>query len=145
MKAAVANKPVATFPTKQVVLTALRLRKSASAKGAVILTLKKGEVIATGKVSGDWEHVRVTRSGKTYTGWAHKSYLTLRTRKTTAALNLRSSATDAKANVIGVIPKGATVTVIGTSNGKDNGEWRKVRVSLKGKTREGWASSAHLA
>ncbi len=123
-------------PTSMVTTTAVNLRATASTSGKVVVVLKKGTKVSVTSSSGVWR--KATASGRT--GWIHSSYLkaavasTSTTKTTTAALNLRATASTSGKVVI-VLKKGTKVSVTASS-----GVWRKVTAS--GKT--GWVHSAYL-
>ncbi|MGF6824573.1 murein DD-endopeptidase MepM/ murein hydrolase activator NlpD [Microbacterium sp. ZKA21] len=127
---------------------ALNLRPTASTSQKPLLTIPKGkdvgQILAS---SGSWR--KVTYAGKT--GWVHSDYLTKSTAtptapkpvapkpatyKTTAALNLRPTASTSQRPLL-TIPKGKSVGQILASNGS----WRKV--TYAGKT--GWVHKDFLA
>lgn len=115
---------------------ALNLRPTASTSQRPLLTIPKGKDVGQILASnGSWR--QVTYAGKT--GWVHSDYLTKSTAtptppkpaiyKTTAALNLRPTASTSQKPLL-TIPKGKSVgQILGSS-----GSWRKVAYS--GKT--GW-------
>ena len=127
---------------------ALNLRPTASTSQRPLLTIPKGkdvgQILAS---SGSWR--KVTYAGKT--GWVHSDFLTKSTAtspapkpapaqqqatyKTTAALNLRPTASTSQRPLL-TIPKGKSVGQILASNGS----WRKV--THAGKT--GWVHKDFL-
>ena len=126
---------------------ALSMRKSANSNSAKLITVPKGAtVLSSGKVSGKYQYVSYTQSGKTYTGWVLKAYLTKVTEsviqeyKTTAALYLRKSA-DAKASVILTVPKKTVVT----SNDMVSGKYQYVTYTKGSKTYSGWVTKSYLS
>ena len=126
---------------------ALSMRKSANSNSAKLITVPKGAtVLSGGKVSGKYQYISYTQSGKTYTGWVLKAYLTKVTESviqeytTTAALYLRKSA-DAKASVILTVPKKTVVT----SNDKVSGKYQYVTYTKGSKTYSGWVTKSYLS
>ena len=126
---------------------ALSMRKSANSNSAKLITVPKGvTVLSSGKVSGKYQYVSYTQSGKTYTGWVLKAYLTKVTEPviqeytTTAALYLRKSA-DAKASVILTVPKKTVVT----SKDKVSGKYQYVTYTKGSKTYSGWVTKSYLS
>jgi len=113
-----------------------------------VRTLTQGQKYTRTGTYGVWWRLKVGSA----TMWAHSDYLALekpsssgssgssdssskpQTAKTTAALNLRSSAS-LSAKVVTVIPKGKTVTVTKTS-----GKWSSVKYGSK----TGWVANAYL-
>ncbi|MGZ0712280.1 SH3 domain-containing protein (plasmid) [Coraliomargarita sp. W4R53] len=143
----------AVKPATYVTTAALNLRSSASTTAKVVILLPKGaNVGAVLATSGVWRKVAyVTSSKVTKTGWVHSGYLKTATSSaavaakpatyvTTAALNLRSSASTT-AKVVVLLPKGANVgAVLATS-----GVWRKVSYVTSSKvTKTGWVHSGYL-
>ena len=129
---------------KYTTTAALNMRKGAGENYAKIVTVPKGAtVISNGKVSGKYQYVSYTQSGKTYNGWVLKAYLKSATEtkkyQTTAALNMRKGAGENYAKII-TVPKGATVT----SNGKVSGKYQYVSYTKSGKTYNGWVLKAYL-
>ena len=116
-----------------------------------VQTIKQGQTYARTGTYGQWW--RITVGSKTM--WAHSDYLALeqvtepskpsepskpaqpqvQTATTTAALNLRSSAS-LSASVVTVIPKSKTVTITKTS-----GNWSQVSYGSK----SGWVANAYLS
>ena len=114
-----------------------------------VQTIKQGQKYTRTGTYGAWWRLKV--GSKTL--WAHSDYLALeqeattpstpskpstpttQTAKTTAALNLRASAS-LSAKVITVIPKGKSVTIKKTS-----GNWSQVTYSSK----TGWVANAYLS
>jgi len=93
--------------------------------------IPRGTVVKTSNVIAGFTYVSFGR----FRGWAVSSRLLKRFRTTTADLNLRSSRTTAKRNVITTIPKGTQLTILATS-----GSWRKT--TYDGRT--GWVSAEFL-
>lgn len=126
---------------------ALNLRPTASTSQKPLLTIPKGKDVGQILASnGSWR--KVTYAGKT--GWVHSDFLTKSTStspapkpvapkpatyKTTAALNLRPTASTSQRPLL-TIPKGKSVGQILASNGS----WRKV--TYAGKT--GWVHKDFL-
>ncbi|WP_417562163.1 SH3 domain-containing protein [Microbacterium sp.] len=137
-----APKPVASAPavpgttTTQQTTAALNLRASASLSAKILTVIPRGGKVTVLKKSGSWSEVKYG----TRTGWVANAYLTAAstststTQHTTAALNLRSSAS-LSARVITVIPRGAAVTVL-----KKSGSWSQVKY----RTWTGWSANAYL-
>ncbi|QAY60600.1 hypothetical protein ET475_11770 [Microbacterium protaetiae] len=111
-----------------------------------VQTIKQGQKYTRTGTYGAWWRLKVG----TTTLWAHSDYLALeqeattpskpltpttQTAKTTAALNLRASAS-LSAKVLTVIPKGKSVTVKKTS-----GNWSQVTYS----STTGWVANAYLS
>lgn len=61
------------------VTSTLRVRKTASTTGTVLLEIPKYTVVSVLETSGDWYKITVTYGGKTVTGYAAKEYITLGT------------------------------------------------------------------
>ncbi|MEQ6896761.1 SH3 domain-containing protein [Microbacterium sp. KR10-403] len=139
-------KPATSYKTT----AALNLRATASLNGKVLLVLPRGAAVGTVKgTSGTWRKITYKKK----TGWVSSAYLTAAssattsssvtkttpkkatTYQTTAALNLRKSASLTGARIL-VIPRGANVGTVKASNGV----WRKITY----KKHTGWVSSAYL-
>ncbi|WP_308493243.1 SH3 domain-containing protein [Microbacterium terrisoli] len=135
-----APKSTTTTTTTRKTTAALNLRSSASLSAKILTVIPRGGTVTVLKTSGSWSQVKYG----TRTGWVANAYLTTSTRtstspttttrKATAALNLRSSAS-LSARVLAVIPRGGTVTVLKTS-----GSWSQVKYG----TRTGWSANAYL-
>jgi len=114
----------------------LNMRTGPGTSYAVILVIPNGSPVSVIEYSGVW--AKVTYNGKT--GYCHTSYLkestaTTEMRYTTANLNMRTGP-GTSYSVILVIPNGASVQMISSSNG-----WAKI--IYNGKT--GYASTAYLS
>lgn len=128
-----------TFPDHRITTAAVNIRKSPD--GEILKTAKKGLVVRTGKVSGDWVHIRTSRGT---TGWMHRDFLVARFRRTSANLNFRSTPnTRTSKNIIDTLPKGTPLTVLGVhpDHKSGNSAWRKVRTA---KGRVGYVAAAYL-
>jgi len=140
-------KVTAASGTAVVTVSKLNARQAPSTDCTTgVKTLTQGQKYTRTGTYGVWWRLKV---GST-TMWAHSDYLALeksssssgssgsstdtQTAKTTAALNLRSSA-GLSAKVITVIPKGKSVTVKKTS-----GQWSSVTYGSK----SGWVANAYL-
>lgn len=127
--------------------TSLNVRKTASTKGALLASLKKGTAVTVKGQSGNWGKVYIS-SKKSY-GWLSLNYIstkpvsiavpsTVKTYYVTAsALNVRSStSTSSSKNIIFTLKKNEAVQVTSTK-----GTWGKIKTKA-GKT--GWASLKYL-
>ena len=129
---------------KYTTTAALNMRKGAGENYAKIITVPKGATVTSnGKVSGKYQYVSYTKSGKTYNGWVLKAYLkaaavTMKY-KAIAALSMRKGASENYAK-IATVPDGATVT----SSGKVSGKYQYVSYTKSGKTYTGWVLKAYL-
>ena len=118
---------------------AVNLREDASSKSAVITVVPYGATVTVVSTSNaNWYKVKY--SGKT--GFIYSKYLgnkksATETKVMAEDLNMRSSMSKAnKSNIIKVIPKGATVTILS----KESGGWYKA--SYGGKT--GYIMGGHF-
>lgn len=130
------------------------LRKTASTSGALIKNLGKGSRVAAKPAAGANKHLQVTANG--VTGWIQQSVVTPNyvaapvpvkvttvnsykgdIYKTTAPLNLRTSARDG--GVIRTLAKGAAVTATGQTALSEG--W--LQVTASGST--GWVSKSYLS
>ncbi|MCD7918101.1 MAG: SH3 domain-containing protein [Clostridiales bacterium] len=131
-----------------VTTAALNLRSGPGTSCSVVTVLPSGaEVTVLDKTSDTWYQVSYTASGSTWTGYVSASYLTTdsdaadasSTATTACSLNLRSGpGTDY--DVVTVLPGGAEVTVLDTSNGT----WYQVSYTASGTTWTGYVSAAYL-
>lgn len=76
-----------TSPTQQgyvneKVTTTLNVRKEASTKSAILMSIPRNTVVTILGVSGDWYKITVTYNKKTVTGYASKTYITIKTADT---------------------------------------------------------------
>ena len=135
------------FTLKQVALTDLNLRSTPSTGAKVILTLKRGWDFDTGTRKGDFEHVRTVRNGTEYIGYAHRDYMVAVNRKVTTKggvkLNLRATPST-RGKVLGQLPNGRAVKILGADGPTDSSKWRKVKVRVGVKTLTGWVASEYL-
>lgn len=105
------------------------MRKSASAKGEVIKTIKKGQTLYVQKnSSGNWVYCKDSSGKAGYVPVKHinkaKNSSVYATCKTTDAVNLRKGA-GTSYGVITVVPKGTTMNISDNSNSS----WTKVSYS----------------
>ncbi|WP_180349977.1 SH3 domain-containing protein [Bacillus sp. D386] len=124
----------------------VNLRKSASTKGKVLLTIPKGKMVAYKSKSGSWYKV----SYKSKTGYVSSKYIKKTTTKTTktvkitkiaatkfkttAKLNMRSTYST-KGKVLVTIPKNKIL-----SSAEKYGSWYKVKYGSK----TGWVSGSYM-
>lgn len=87
----------------------LNVRKKATTSSDVMTTVSKNSYVDITGLSGNGKWYKITISGKT--GYVSANYITV-TVKTTAALNLRKSATT-KSKSFGCIKKGTKVKILG--------------------------------
>ncbi|CAN7391113.1 SH3 domain-containing protein [Microbacterium sp. LjRoot45] len=124
----------------------LNVRASASGSTEIVLTLKKGQKVVVLGTRDGWSSVRAGSYGAaaaTYSGWTTSKYLVpTNIRVTETALNLRTKAWTG--SVVTVIPKGAKVTLTGSSVSnwsRSPKTWREVRYG----SYRGWVAAAYLA
>ena len=75
------------FPTQQgyvneKVTTTLNVRKEASTKSAILMSIPRNTVVTILGTSGDWYKITVTYNNKTVTGYVSKIYITIKTEDT---------------------------------------------------------------
>ncbi len=119
----------------QVTALGLNVRKGPGTGYGVVEVTQQGDVHPALGQSGSWKKIQFGDA----TGWAHQSYLTVSSTPvsivTASSLNVRTGA-GTQYRVLGVLPNGTRVAVLGTS-----GAWKNVTY----RSRTGWVHGSYLA
>lgn len=133
--------------TGTVTASALNVRKSASTSSATYGCIYKGASVTILGTSGAWYKVKANVNGTSREGYVHSAYISTTGGAANAsgkgtvnvnALNVRSSASTSS-SVLGVISKGTSVTITGTS-----GSWYKVTVTINGSSKSGYVYAEYI-
>ena len=145
LTAAMAFTNIANAATKYAMTTAnLNFRTGPSTSNKIITTIKKNTKVEVVSYDGKWAKIKyknqVGYSSKDYLSEVSSSNSSTSTKKktgkvTTGVLNVRSGAGTSYSK-IGTLKKGATVTILQTSNG-----WHKIELSG---SKTGWVSADYI-
>ena len=132
--------------TGTVTASALNVRKSASTTAATYGCIYKGASVSIEGTSGSWYKVTAKVNGTSRTGYVHSSYVSTSGSSSASgtgtvnvdSLNVRSSASTSS-SVLGVVSKGTSVTIKGTS-----GSWYNVSVKINGSTKTGYVYAEYI-
>lgn len=72
------NQPTLTGYVNEKVTSTLNVRNAASVQSAILVSIPKNTEVTILGTSGDWYNIKVTYKKKTYTGYAAKTYITIK-------------------------------------------------------------------